>query len=142
MATGYWTDRGHQEMMDVFFRGATAPDNFLVALVNDTVVGTDDWSDVSANQQTGTGYSQQTILRDATASGWPTLALDDLEMQITGKEVTFAATAANWIATTAVCIIANLATDRLLAYANIASITLGNGESYSVTPKLKLTKAT
>lgn len=141
MATGYWTDRGHQEMMDVFFRGATAPTSFLVALVNDTVVGTDDWADVSAGEQSGTGYSQQTIARDATASGWPTLALDSLQMQIIGKEVTFTATAANWIATTAVCLIANLGTDRLVAYANITSITLGNGESYSVTPKLKLTKA-
>lgn len=141
MAVLHATDRGHQEMLDEYFRAATAPSNFLVALVNDTVVGTDDWADISAQQQTGTGYSQQAINRDGTASGWPTLALDSSEMQIIGKQVTFTATGADWIATTAIVVLANLATDRLLLYSNIPSITLGNGESILATPKFKLTKA-
>ena len=141
MATAHFTDNGHYYMMDAYFRGGTEPTDFYVALVNDTVVGTDDWSDISGNVQTGTGYSAQTINQDATASGWPTLALDSSEMQVVGKEVTFTATGADWIATTAIALVANMATDRLIAYANISSITLGNGESLSVTPKLKLTKA-
>lgn len=141
MATLHATDRGHQEMMSVYLQNTTAPSDFYVALVNDTVVGTDDWADISANVQTGTGYSAQTINRDATASGWPTgPTLDSSEMMITGKQVTFTATGADWIATTAICVVANMATDRLIMYANIASITLGNGESIQATPKFKLTK--
>lgn len=141
MATGHFTDRGHQEMMSEYFQATTAPSNFLGALVNDTVVGTDDWSDISANQQTGTGYSQQAINRDATASGFPTgPALDSSEMMITSKQITFTATGADWIATTAICLLANMATDRLLYYANIPSVTLGNGESLLATFKPKLTK--
>lgn len=142
MATGHFTDRGHQEMMSVYFQNTTAPTQFLGALVNDTVVGTDDWADVSANAQTGTGYAEQAILRDATASGWPTgPTLDSSEMMITSKTITFTATGTNWIATTAICLKADMATDRLLAYANITSVTLANGESLSAIFKPKLTKA-
>ena len=141
MATAHFTDMGHYYMMDVFFRGGTAPSDFYVALLNDTVLGTDDWANVSANTQTGTGYAIAAINRDATAAGWPTLAIDSSEEQIIGKAVTFTATAGDWIATTAIALVANMATDHLVAYANISTITLGNGESLSVTPKLKLTKA-
>ena len=142
MATGHFTDRGHQEMMSVYFQATTAPSQFLATLVNDTVVGTDDWSDVSGNVQTGTGYAAAVINRDATASGWPTgPALDSSEMMITSKTVTFTATAANWIATTAICLCADMSTDRLIAYTNITSVTVANGESLSAIFKPKLTKA-
>ena len=141
MATFHLTDRGHQEMLSVYFQATTPPSQFLGTLVNDTVVGTDDWSDVSANVQTGTGYAAQAILRDATASGWPTgPALDSAQMMITSKTVTFTASSTDWIATTAICLCADMATDRLLGYANITSVTLGNGESISVIFKPKLTK--
>ncbi len=141
MATFHFTDRGHQEMMSVYFQNTTVPSDFLSTLVNDTVVGTDDWSDVSANVQTGTGYAAQTINRDATAAGWPTgPALDSSEMMITSKTVTHTASGADWIATTAICLVANMATDRLIGYSNITSVTLANGESLSATYKPKLTK--
>ena len=143
MAVLHATDKGHEHVLDVALRGATAASNFYVALLNDTILGTDNWADVSANEVTvgnNPGYAQQTINRDATANGWPTLALDSSEMQITGKQVTFTASA-NWVtAVTAVGIVANMATDALLLYSNITSISLLNGESIAVTPKWKLTK--
>jgi hypothetical protein len=141
--TGHFTDAGFKQMMEVYFQGVTAPSNFYVALVNDTIVGTDDWSDISTNEITGTGYAQQTINRDGTSSGWPTgPVLDSSEMQITGKKVTFGpASAADWTSVTAIAIVANLSTDRLIAYANRgSSLSIGLDESYAITPKLKLTK--
>ena len=142
MATGHFTDQGHKLMLSLLFQAVTAPSQFLAALVNDTVVGTDDWSDISANVQTGTGYSEAVINRDATASGWPTgPVLDSSEMMITSKTVTFAATGTNWIATGAITLRADLATDRLIAYVNITPITLANGESISAIFYPKLTKA-
>lgn len=143
MAVLHATDKGHEHILDVALRAATAASNFYVALLNDTILGTDNWADVSANEVTvgsNPGYAQQTINRDGTASGWPTLALDVAEMQIIGKQCTFTATA-NWAtAVTAVGIVANLATDALLLYSNISSISLLSGESILVTPKWKLTK--
>jgi hypothetical protein len=136
------TDRGHYDIMDIALRAATGPTNFYGALINDTIVGTDDWSDISTNEITGTGYAQQTINRDGTAAGWPTLALDSSEEQIIGKKITFGpATAADWIQVTAVAIVANYATDRLWFYGNRgAALSIGIDESYAVTPKFKLTK--
>lgn len=140
MATLHMTDKGHELLLGVFFRNDTAPTAFYVALGNDTVVGTDDWADISANEQAGTGYSRQTINRDSTANGWPTLALDSSEMQITGKQVTFTASADWATVVTFIALVADMATDRLVAYANIASMTVTNGQSFQVTPKVKLTK--
>jgi hypothetical protein len=142
-ATLSLTDQGHYEMMDWFFtNGAHGGDtitDFRGSLWNDTAVGTDDESDLTG-EQTGTGYSRQAILRDASANGWPTLALDSSEMQIISKQVTFTATAADWIATTCIALIVNMGTDRLVAYSNIASVTLANTESLAATFKIKLTK--
>jgi hypothetical protein len=142
MATGHFTDAGFQNMMDVYFRAATAPSQFFVSLLNDTIVGTDNWADVSANElQAATpnaGYAQVAVTRDAT--GFPTLALDSSEMQIISKACTFTASG-NWATSiTAIALRADLATDQLISYANVPSTTLASGESYSVTIKLKLTK--
>ncbi len=139
------TDRGHYDLLAIGLQAGTAPSNFYVALLNDTVLGTDDWADVSANELlvgVNPGYAQAVINRDATADGWPTgPVLDSSEMMITGKEVSFTATA-NWAtAITAVAIVANMATDRLWFYQNRQSLTLAINEVLKVTPKVKLTKA-
>ena len=138
MATFTFANRGFQEILDLYFRGATAPTQFLVALFNDTAAITDDKADL-LNEQTGTGYAQQVINRDSTAAGWPTLAANGSGyMQVEGAEVTFTASAADWIATQCIALIADLATDRLIGYCNISSVTVGNGESLAFTPKMYL----
>lgn len=140
MAAFVFAKQGFKQMLDEFFRAATAPTNFYVSLHNDTAVIGDDFSDL-LNEQTGTGYAQETINRDATASGWPTLAANGAgDWQIEGKEVTFTATAADWIAVKCIALVANLATDRLIGYMNITTTTPDNGESIAVTPKMYLTQ--
>jgi hypothetical protein len=144
MATLYATDYGHQDIMDVYFRGATAPSAFAMRLVHDTVVGTDNWADISANElPSANGYTTggATINRDATANGWPTLALDSSEMQVVGKECSWLASG-NWATScTAVTIVADKATDQLVLYANITACQPLVGETVAWTPKYKLSKS-
>lgn len=139
------TDRGHYDLLVIALQNGTAPTDFYVVLLNDTILGTDDWADVSANELvvgTNPGYAQAVITRDATANGWPTgPVLDSSEMMITGKEVSFTATA-NWVTPiTALAIVANMATDRMWFYQNRQSLLLAINEVLKVTPKFKLTKA-
>lgn len=143
MADLHIGDQGHKLMLDVLFGAVTAPSNFYIALLNDTVTGTDDWSDVSANEissGTNTGYAQVTINRDQTADGFAAAVLDSAEMWAVGKQAVFTAGALWVTAITAVVLVANLATDKLVGYANVSSYILGSGETYKVTPKIKLTK--
>lgn len=140
MATLAATDIGHQTMLDVFFRTATNPSQFLAALFNDAIVGTDDESDLQNEMDNSTepGYARITI--EASNTGWPTLALESSEMQIESKTVTFTATDDWTNPFTAVGIIADMATDRLIVYSNVPSTTLSDGDSFAVTVKFKLTK--
>ena len=143
MATLYATNAGHQDILSVYFQGGTVPSAFAMRLFNDTVVGTDNWADISANEiPSANGYvtGGVTINRDATASGWPTLALDSNEMMITGKKCSWTASG-NWAtAVTAVTIVADKATDQLICYANITAQQPLTGEVISWTPKYKLKK--
>jgi hypothetical protein len=142
----HWTDAGFMDMMGVYFQGITAPGSFAMRLVNDTVVGTDNWADISANEiPSENGYTTGgiSINRDATASGFPTLALDDSEPMITGKECAWTVVTDDWAtAVTAVALVADKATDQLVAYSNLpgAGITPVVGDIIGWTPKLKLTK--
>jgi len=134
------TDKGHELMLAGFCKNATDVTQFLASLWNDTIVGTDDLSDLQNEMNSGTesGYARITI--EASGTGWPTLALDSSEMQIQSKTVTFTATGAWTNPFTAVGILANMATDALFLYSNVPSTTLSNGDSFAVTVKFKLTK--
>ena len=143
MATLYATDAGHQDLFSVYFQVGTSPSAFAMRLVNDTVVETDNWSDISANEiPSANGYTTGgvTINRDATASGWPTLALDSAEMMITGKKCTWTASGNFATPITAVTIVADKAVDQLILYANITAQQPLTGEVISWTPKYKLKK--
>lgn len=143
MALLHMTDAGHQDIQDVYFRGATAPTSFAIRLVNDTVLGTDNWADVSANEKaTQGGYTVggATVNRDNTAAGWPTLALDSSEMQCTSMKVSWTASA-DWVTPySAVCLVAVKAVNQLLGYANVTARTPLNGDTVSWTAKVKFTK--
>ena len=80
------TDDGLEEMYDVYFRGESAPDSpFEIGLNNDSLSQTSSFEDLT--EVTGTGYSRPIIERNTT--GFPTLALDNTDMQVTTKTVTF-----------------------------------------------------
>src|SRR5574340_747455 len=138
MADMYFSDAGFIDLMSVYFQGVTAPSAFKMQLVNDTVVATDNWADVSANEKASQGgytVGGETINRDATASGWPTgPVLTDSKIVLTGKKCSWTANADWATAVTAVCIVADKATDQLVGYSNITSITPKNGDIVAWTP--------
>jgi hypothetical protein len=141
MSTLLATDAGYQDMMDVYFRGATPPTAFALRLVNDTVVGTDNWADVLANElPSANGYVTGGVTIERSAVGFPTLALDSGDMQIESKEVSWTASG-NWAtAITALCLVADKGTDQLVAYSNITSITPQTDDVVAWVLKFKLKK--
>jgi len=81
------TDDGFEMLYDVFFRGATAPTAFEIGLAQNSLGKTSSIGDIT--EVTGTGYSRKAVDRDDTASGFPTLELDQTDMQISSVEVNF-----------------------------------------------------
>lgn len=130
-------DEGEEDMLDVYFRGATAPTNFYLGLVNDTPTETDGLGDLTG-EPSGSGYSRQTI--PATAVGWPTLALDSGDFQAESTTETFTASGGtigpvtySFLATT----VDN--TGVLVAYVALSTTrTLTDGDSLDVDYNVKL----
>lgn len=130
-------DEGEEDILDVYFRGATAPSNFFLGLVNDTPVETDGLTDLTG-EPSGNGYSRQTI--PATAVGWPTLALDSGDFQADSTVETFTASGGSigpvtysFLATT----VDN--TGVLVAYVALSTTrTLTDGDSLDVDYNVKL----
>ena len=95
-------DQGEQDILEVFFRGATAPTGFVIGLLNTSysLTETHGMANITANELTDVtapGYSvRKALTRDAT--GWPTSALNGGDWQITSSQQTWTATGA-WSAT-------------------------------------------
>lgn len=89
-------DQGEQDILDVYFRGATAPTNFYLRLYNDTPVETDTLATLTG-EVTGTGYTGVAVARNST--DWPTLALDSGDYMVTMANKVFTAGGA-WTAAT------------------------------------------
>jgi len=84
----HMTNDGVEEMYDVYFRAASAPDNgFEIGLNTQSLSQTSSFADLV--EVTGTGYSRIAVTRDSTSSGFPTLALDNGNMQVETATVTF-----------------------------------------------------
>lgn len=90
-------DAGEEQMLDVYFRGATGPTNFFGRLYNDTPTETDTLSTLTG-EVTGSGYpGTNTIERSAT--GFPTLALDAGDFRASSKTLSWTA-GGSWSAAT------------------------------------------
>jgi len=81
-------DQGEQNMLDQYFRGQNAPTGFFIRLFNDTPAETDTLANLTG-EPSGNGYAPQAVARSAV--GFPTLALDEGDYQITSATVTFTA---------------------------------------------------
>lgn len=80
-------DEGEDDILDVYFRAATAPTNFFLRLYNDTPVDTDTLATLTG-EVTGTGYpGTNTIERNTT--GWPTLAPDSGDARVVSKTISW-----------------------------------------------------
>lgn len=158
-----WSEVAHNALMnegefmilDVALRNGTAPAEFYIGLYKNTLAALPAETSTLASLNTAgpyeltnasdAGYSaRQTIARDATSSGWPTLALNSGDYMATSKTVSWAATA-NWadtirwiFLTTASAVPANT-TGKLISIAQLtADRLLLDGDTLDITYTLKL----
>lgn len=82
----HMTDDGIEEMYAVYFQGAAGPDSgFEIGLNTQSLVQSSSFADLL--EVTGDGYARKAVPRSAV--GFPTLALDNGDMEITTHSVTF-----------------------------------------------------
>ena len=128
-------DEGEEAMLDVFYRAATAPTTFYCRLFNDTPAETDAISDLTG-EASGGGYAAEEIERSAT--GFPTLALDSGDFQLTSKTVTFTATTGFGPVTYACLTTSTDSSGLLIAYVALTyERTLAASETLQVTIDIK-----
>lgn len=128
---------GEQLRLDVFYRAAAPPAGFFVRLFNDTPVKTDSLTDLTG-EPSGNGYSAQTLERSAV--GFPALAIDGTDYQLTSKNIVITASGGT-IGPVTHAVIATTSdnTGKLLHYyAFSQSRTLLDGDSLTITIKEKL----
>lgn len=127
--SNFLTDQGENDILDVFFRGGTAP-TFFFGLWNATPGETSDLT--LAGEVTGTGYGRRTVTRDAT--GWPTLALNAGDFRVTSRTETFTAGGA-WTSATRLFLVSVLTGTAGRLYAAVAlgaTRTLANTDQLNV----------
>jgi hypothetical protein len=136
-------DEGEYAVLDVFLRAGSAPAGFFIRLFNDTPLETDTLADLTGEPAADYGYAAKAVTRDATASGWPTLALDVGDFMATSITVTFTANG-GVIGPVTQAILATTSNNagKLIAYVALSQTrTLADGESLQVTYKIKLSEA-
>ena len=130
-------DELEDDILDVYFRGSTAPTNFYLALYNDTPVDTDTMA-LLTGEPSGNGYARQLIERSAT--GFPTLALDGGDYMLTSSTETFTASGGSIGPVTYACLVTvSTGTAGLLLIYNALSQsrTLADGESLDCSLTIK-----
>ena len=136
-------DEGEYAVLDVFLRGGTAPAGFYIRLFNCSPVETDTLATLTGEPAGTYGYAAKAVNRDATAAGWPSLALDLGDYMATSVTVTF--TASGGVigpVTNAILATTSNNAGKLIAYVALSQTrTLADGESLQVTYKVKLSEA-
>ena len=129
-------NEGQQEMLSVYLQGGTAPTAYAIGLSSMAFAKTTTYATITG-EPSGNGYARQTVNRDATASGWPTLALDSGDYKATAKQVTFTASGAVGPVTSAFLVSAT--NNKLVSYTALStSRTLAAGDTLQVTYSVKL----
>lgn len=132
-------DEGEENILDVYFRAATAPTTFYLGLLNSTPTDTTTLATMTA-EPSGNGYSRQQIERNST--GWPTLALDGGDFRAVASVETFTAAGGTIGPVTYAFLCTNAATGtsgKFLVYNALSSSrTLNDGDSLDVTMRVKL----
>jgi hypothetical protein len=147
-------DEGEFAILDIALRGGTAPANWFIGLMKNTLTVLPAETSTLASLNTAgpyeltnasdAGYSaRQQVNRDATASGWPTLSLNGGDYQATSKTVTWTATGnwadtVRWLFLTTIVTVGDT-TGKLISLAQLsADRTLLSGDSLNITYNLKL----
>lgn len=143
-------DQGEQDVLEVYFRAASAPTSFQIGLLKTSysILETDTMTQLGTAELTNAsdgGYTaRQALTRDNT--GWPTSALQGGDWQVTSAQVTWTATGA-WTDTAGFMFLSHDSTTtpgnttgRVLAVAALSPTRQlqANGDTLKVTYNLKL----
>lgn len=134
-------DEGEQFMLDVFYRGATPPTEFYLGLCN-VSGGVANMAETLtlatlSGEPSGNNYSRNLIERSAT--GFPTLALDNGDYQVVSGAERFTASGGS-IGPVNVAFLATTSdnTGKLLTAVDLSGArTMADGESLDVTEAIK-----
>jgi hypothetical protein len=146
-------DEGEFAILDIALRAGSAPASWYIGLLKTSLgsapaeTATLATLPVATHELTNAsdpGYSaRQAVARDATASGWPTLALNGGDYQVTSKQVSWTASSnwtdtVRWIFLTTVGTVGDT-TGKLISLAQLsADRLLLSGDTLQVTYSLKL----
>jgi hypothetical protein len=152
-ATNALFDEGEFAILDIALRGGTAPANWFIGLLKNSLASAPAETTTLTTLTTATyeltnasdpGYTaRQQVNRDGTAAGWPTLALDVGDYKATSKTVSWTASGnwtdtVRWIFLTTVGTIPD-ATGKFISLAQLsADRTLLNGDTLNITYSLKM----
>ena len=128
-------DEGERNMLDLYFRAQNAPPTFYLGLHSGSLTDTSTLADV--DEPVAAGYARQEITRDT--AGWPTLATDSGDYQVTGTEETFEANG-SWLAVNRAFLASQVSATVgavLLEFALSTVRTLVSQDQLRVTPKIK-----
>jgi len=150
-------NEGQFLILDVAFRNGTAPANFFIGLMKNTLSSLPATSSTLASLNAAGPYeltnasdpgytARQQVNRDATASGWPTLVVSGTGEQITSKTVTFTnsgvsawADSVRWMFVTTIVTVGDT-TGKLVSLAQLSvDRVLQPGDQLQITYNLKLT---
>ncbi len=133
----FLADEGEQQILDVYFRGATPPASFYLRLYNTTPTETSTLAAIAANEVTGTGYAPLALARNST--DWPTLGLNAGDYRVTSAAKTFTAGGVWTDATTMVLATSADSSGKLVAARALsATRTLQPGDTLQITYSLTL----
>jgi hypothetical protein len=129
-------DEGEQQILDVYFRGASPPASLYVGLVAGSP--SDTTTLATMTEVSGTGYARIALARNST--DWPTLALNSGDYQVVSLAKTFTAGGTWTGATNAFLTDASSGTSgKFVAYTPLsATRTLVNTDTLAVTHTIKL----
>lgn len=86
-------DEGERNLLDDYFRGQNAPPTFFLGLHSGDIAETATLANIT--EPTQAGYGRKQLAR--STAGWPTLALDAGDFQVTGATVTFESNFTSWL---------------------------------------------
>ena len=137
-------DQGEENILDVYFRGATAPTSFYMALLTAAPAETATIAGVTEARTPGAnGYQRQILARNTT--DWPALALNSGDDRVTSIQRTFGpATGSAWTAATHLAIVTTASGTTSPATLLVAAVDLSStrtrqiGDSLAVTYSLTL----
>ena len=126
-------DEGEFNVLDTYLRATNTPSSFFLRIFNDTPVDTDSLASLAGEPGFSVGYAPQTVNRDATANGWPTLGFSGGNAQASSRQVTFDFTGTATV-TYAVLATTSDNSGRHISYASLSSSkTLASSEQLRIT---------